>query len=511
MNDSMAVLTKPRDSSAPLLEVEGIEKSFPGVQALIDVDVTIAKGEIHGWIGENGAGKSTLIKTLAGVHRQDRGTIKVAGDYVSFSSPLDAQHAGLSFIFQELSVVDGLSVADNIMLGNELSRGPVVQVRESRELARTLLARIGFDHIEPGGLVARLSTAEKQAVMVARALKLDAQIIFMDESTAALDNEEVSRLFAVLRGLRDEGRSVVFVSHRLHEIKELADRVTIFKDGRHVATRGVSEIEIDEMVKLMVGRELAQSFPAKDRTREHVVLNAKALSTAKLRHLDLTVHSGEVVGIAGLVGAGRTEALRALFGLDQIETGQLTVKGKRVRWRHCRDAIAARIAFVPEDRRGQGIIALRSVEENLTLTWAGRFSGRAWRKSSSEVSRRFVTELRIKTPSIGQRIGLLSGGNQQKVVVARWLAVEPQILLLDEPTKGIDVGAKSEIYRLVDSLARHGLAVVLVSSELPELLGLCDRIVVMHEGRSVGELPGDCTEEDVIAMAMTPIGEKESQ
>ena len=499
------VLAKRNPSLTPLLEVEGIEKSFPGVRALIDVDVTIEKGEIHGWIGENGAGKSTLIKTLAGALHQDHGSIKVAGEEVEFSSPLDAQHAGLSFIFQELSVVDGLSVADNIMLGNELSRGPVVQRRETQDLAEKLLTRIGFEQIDPTRLVSRLSTAEKQAVMVARALKLDAQIIFMDETTAALDREEVERLFTVMRGLRDEGRSVVFVSHRLDEIKEIADRVTVFKDGRRVVTLDACEIDIGEMVRLMVGRELARAFPVKDRTRGDAVLEATALKSARLGHLDMTLHVGEVVGIAGLVGSGRTEVLRALFGLDQITGGELKMKGKRAHWRNCREAIAARIALVPEDRRGQGIVALRSVEENMTLTWAGRFSGRSWRKESGKFARNFVKDLRIKTPSIGQRIGLLSGGNQQKVVVARWLAVGPQVLLLDEPTKGIDVGAKSEIYRLIDSLARQGLAVALVSSELSELLGLCDRIVVMHERRSVGELAGDCTEEDVIGLAMAPV------
>ena len=312
-------------------------------------------------------------------------------------------------------------------------------------------------------------------------------------------------------GLRDEGRSVVFVSHRLDEIKEIADRVTVFKDGRRVVTRDACEIDTGEMVRLMVGRELARAFPVKDRTRGDAVLEATALKSARLGHLDMTLHFGEVVGIAGLVGSGRTEVLRALFGLDQITGGELKMKGKPAHWRNCREAIAARIALVPEDRRGQGIVALRSVEENMMLTWAGRFSGRSWRKESGKFARNFAKDLRIKTPSIGQRIGLLSGRNQQKVVVARWLAVGPQVLLLDEPTKGIDVGAKSEIYRLIDSLARQGLAVALVSSELSELLGLCDRIVVMHERRSVGELAGDCTEEDVIGMAMAPVKDNGNQ
>lgn len=486
----------------PVLEVRGLSKKYPGVLALNDVSVDVLPGEVHCWIGENGAGKSTLVKILAGATAPDSGEVAISGIVSDLSSPHVSQAKGLSFIFQELSVVNGLSVADNILLGNELARGPLVRTKASDERAAALLKRIGFGYLNPQIRVGRLTTAEKQAVMVARALNLNAQVIFMDETTASLDRDETQRLFAVIESLKAEGRSIVFVSHRLNEIKHLADRVTVFKDGCIVGTYAGSDLTTHDMVRLMVGRDIEHAFPTKDRAFGDVVIEARALATSRVRNVNLSVRRGQIIGVAGLVGSGRTELLRALFGMDSISTGEVLLDGVPVKFRSCRDAIRAGIGLVPEDRRGQGIMAMRSVEENIMLTWAMNGAPRSWRRDSAAIAEGFVKSLRIRTPSIAKQMGLLSGGNQQKGVVAKWLAVKPRVLLLDEPTKGIDVGAKAEMYQLIDALARDGMAVVVVSSDLPELLGLADHIAVMREGNFVGILDGDTTEEAIMRLAM---------
>jgi ABC-type sugar transport system ATPase subunit len=487
---------------SPVLAVRGMSKKYPGVLALNDVSVDVMPGEVHCWIGENGAGKSTLIKILAGATAPDTGEVAVGGTVSDLSSPHISQSKGLSFIFQELSVVNGLSVADNILLGNELATGPLVRTKASEERASALLTRIGFGYLNPQRRVGRLTTAEKQAVMVARALNLNAQVIFMDETTASLDRDETQRLFMVIESLKAEGRSIVFVSHRLNEIKRLADRVTVFKDGSVVGTYPGSALTTHDMVRLMVGRDIEHAFPTKDRAFGDVVIEARGVATSRVRDVNISVRRGQIIGVAGLVGSGRTEVLRALFGLDALTIGEVLLDGKPVRFRSCRDAIRAGIGLVPEDRRGQGIMAMRSVEENITLTWALSGATRSWRRQSAGIAREFVNSLRIRTPSISKQMGLLSGGNQQKGVVARWLAVKPRVLLLDEPTKGIDVGAKAEMYQLIDELAREGMAVVVVSSDLPELLGLADSIAVMREGRFAGLLEGDTTEEAIMRLAM---------
>jgi ribose transport system ATP-binding protein len=484
------------------LEVRSVSKRYPGVLALDDVSVDVRPGEVHCWIGENGAGKSTLIKVLAGATSPDAGEVAVRGVVSDLSSPHACQSLGLSFIFQELSVVDGLSVADNILLGNELARASMVRTKASDARAESLLKRIGFGHLKPQRRVGQLTTAEKQAVMVARALHVDAQVIFMDETTASLDRDETQRLFAVIESLKAEGRSIVFVTHRLTEVKRLADRITIFKDGRVVGTYAGDQLTTNDMVRLMVGRDIEHAFPNKDRTFGDVVMEARAVATAAVRDMSLEVRQGQIVGVAGLVGSGRTELLRALFGLDPVLSGDLLLEGIPVRFRSCRDAIRLGIGLVPEDRRGQGIMAMRSVEENITLTWAMNGASRAWRRESAALARSFVKSLRIRTPSITKNMGQLSGGNQQKGVVARWLAVKPRLLLLDEPTKGIDVGAKVEMYQLIDELARAGMAVVVVSSDLPELLGLADRVAIMREGRLAGIVDGDASEEAIMRIAM---------
>ena len=397
-------------------------------------------------------------------------------------------------------MVDGLSVADNIALGNEARRGPFIIADSTRADASQLMARIGFHDMDPGSRVGSLSVAEKQGVMIARALRLNSRVIVMDEATSALTGEEVGRLFSLIRQLKGEGNAVIFVSHRLRELAEIGDRVTVFKDGRRIDTVPAATPPA-KLVRLMVGRTVG-GFPHKDRSIGDVVLDAKHLSTDRLRDVNFQVSSGEIVGLAGLVGSGRTELLRALFGVDRLRTGTLELDGRPVRLRTAADAIKGGIALVPEDRRSQGIVGARSVGENLLMVWSMFNRRQQRRERPRDVAQRLRDELAIKTPTLDQRISLLSGGNQQKAVVGKWLAIEPRILLLDEPTKGIDVGAKMEVFKIVDRLARSGMGVVLVSSELPEILGMCDRICVMREGQIVGEFSSDVTEEDIIAAAM---------
>lgn len=490
----------------PILEVESISKSFPGVLALSGINVAIEPGEVHCWIGENGAGKSTLIKILAGGQTSDNGIIKIAGQVVNISSPHIAKELGLSFIFQELNVVNGLSVADNIFLGNELSNGPLVRKSLSEAKAREILERIGFGYLNPASKVGKLTTAEKQAVMVGRALSIEAKIIFMDETTATLDKDEVNRIFKVIQAIKAEGRSVVFISHRLHEIAAIADRISVFKDGCIVGTYLSKDLPVGAMVRLMVGRDIANIFPPKDRQFGETILQLSELATENVINVNLRISAGKIIGIAGLVGSGRTELLNAIFGLDQVIHGSIMYKDRPVNFRNCRDAIRLGIGMVPEDRRGQGIIALRSVEENISITWTIGKSRNNWRIKAKELAEEFVSSLGIRTPNTQKQIGLLSGGNQQKCIVARWLAVSPKILLLDEPTRGIDVGAKSEIYQIIDRLARNGMGVVIVSSDLIELLGLVDEIAVMREGNFMGILPPNPTEEEVMTLAMKNLG-----
>jgi ABC-type sugar transport system ATPase subunit len=507
MTNTSSTLDVPLAASEPLITISGISKRFPGVQALDDVSVDIRAGEVHCWIGENGAGKSTLIKVLAGIVAADSGTLTVEGRPVSIRTPNDALQLGMAFILQELTVVESLSVAENITLGHEARRGPFFNVPAARERAAKLMESIGFGHVDVKSRVGSLTIAEQQGVMIARALSLDARVIFMDEATAALDEAEVKRLFDVIHRLTTTGRSVVFVSHRLEEVLQLADQVTVFKDGRVAASVRNREISAKDLIRWMVGREIASAFPPKTRTPGDVVLEARRISTRSIQNVSLTARRGEIVGLGGLVGSGRSEVLRALYGLDAVQEGEILVDGRQVTLASIRRAMTSRIALVPEDRRSQGIIPKRSVEENTTISWTQRGRGRAWRRESKRIALRMIDELGVRTRGPQQSVATLSGGNQQKVLVGRCLALEPGILLLDEPTRGVDVGAKAEIYQLIDDLARRGMAVILVTSELPELLGLADRILVMREGRLVGELPGDAGEEEVIAVAM---GHRES-
>lgn len=489
-------------NSAPLLEVRGLSKSYPGVQALSDVDLNVRAGEVHCLIGENGAGKSTMVKIITGVVKPDAGTILIDGRPAEFASPTDSQKAGIACIFQELNVVGGLTIAENIVLGDEPRRAGLFDGKAARKMARRILDEIGFTRLDEARLCRGLSPAEKQAVMIARALRHNARIIIMDEPTSPLEEAEVRNLFDVIGRLKASGKVVIYVSHKMREIDELADRVTVFKDGTRVATLNRGEADAAELVRLMVGRQMSDMFPSRMHAKGDVVLEARGLTGPRLTGVDLTLHRGEVLGIAGLVGAGRTELLRALFGAESLTAGQIRVGDQSVALNSIAASIGAGMALVPEERRSQGIVPMLTVGDNIGLVWDQFPERRSSKEPRQSAIARVIASLRVRTPTAAQRIDKLSGGNQQKAVFGKWLLTRTEILLLDEPTRGIDVGAKREIYQIIADLTAEGLAVILVSSELPELLGLADRILVMNSGAVVGELPGDATEEQVVALSM---------
>jgi ribose transport system ATP-binding protein len=488
-------------NTAVRLEVERVSKAFPGVKALSGVSLRVMPGEVVSVVGENGAGKSTLMKILAGVHAPDSGVLRVSGEAVQFRSVRDAMDHGIALIHQELNLADNLEIGANIFLGREpLRRGLIDNAAINAEAFR-LLQRIGLN-VPPTALVRSLSTGQQQMVEIAKALSINARVLIMDEPTSSLSAGESERLFAVIRDLRAQGVSILYISHRLAEVQDLSDRVVVLRDGENAGELQRGEVSHESLVRLMVGREISRFFA---RTPHHpgaTVLEVRDLRTSVWpRHSNsFAVRSGEVVGIAGLVGAGRTELLRTLFGVDRPLSGEIRVGGSRVQLDSPADAIGAGMALVPEDRKQQGVLLDLSIRRNISLASVHRHARLGWlnrqveRLQSEEMSRR----LRIRAPNDLSRTGNLSGGNQQKVVLGKWLALRPRVLLLDEPTRGIDVGAKQEIYQLMDELAGQGLAVLFVSSELEEVIGMSDRVLVMHEGRITGELLREQLSEEAI-------------
>ena len=491
--------------SAPLLEVRQLRKSFPGVRALKGVSLTVARGEVLAVIGENGAGKSTLMKILAGVQRADSGEILIEGRAVEIRSVHEALAQGIALIHQELNLADNLDVAANIFLGREqLRAGLIDQARQHRE-ARAFLQAVGL-HVDPGVLVSTLAIGQQQLVEIAKALSVNARLLIMDEPTSSLSSHEADNLFKVIRNLRARGVSIVYISHRLGEVRALADRVSVLRDGGNAGDLGPAEIDHARMVKLMVGRDLSQFYPHQPHAVGETVLEVEGWRTrAHPRHpLSFRVGAGEIVGVAGLVGAGRTELLAALFGVLPAMGGVMRVAGRVVAPQSPREAIAAGLALVPEDRKKQGAILEMAVRENLSLAALRRDQRRGFlhRRREAELSAGMMDSMRIKAPHDRQIVQFLSGGNQQKVVLGKWLALRPRVLLLDEPTRGIDVGAKQEIYKLMEDLAHQGVAILFVSSEMEEILGMSDRALVMHEGRIAGELTrGALSEEAVMHLA----------
>ncbi len=508
MTTTTDAVTEPGAAANPpgTLEIRNVSKAFPNVQALGDVSLDIRPGEILAFMGENGAGKSTLLKIINGDYRPDSGTLTIDGQRLAFSSPREAHKAGVRVIYQEPEIIPGVGVAENIWAGELPRRMGLIDRRRLNEQVSRSLAQYGFQDILPTHLHGdELSSAQRQLVEIMRALKSGLRVLALDEPTSSLTDEEVERLFTLVRRLRDEGVAIIYVSHRIKEILRLCDRVAILRDGQLVAVRPAAGLTDAEIVRLMVGRELSDVFQRHRAGSDDEVLRVSELSSNWHQNVSFRINAGEVVGFAGLVGAGRTELAKVIFGELPKSKGRITLDGKDVAIHRPDDAIAKGIGFAPEDRKREGLVLIRSVLENASLAILPQLTRFHFVRQRLErsIASSFIERLRVRTPSLEQEVGKLSGGNQQKVVLARWLAAKPKLLILDEPTRGIDVGAKAEIYRLIDDLANQGLGIMLISSELPEILGLSDRIYVMQQGRITGELAGpDATEEKVLALAM---------
>lgn len=511
--DSQTRGRRTRDRLDTLLKLTGIVKCFGGVQALKGVSFELKAGEVHAIIGENGAGKSTLVKTITGAHRPDSGAIEIQGHPVFHQTPSLARSLGVAVIYQQPALFPDLTVAENISIGLEQT-GPWRRINWSARHRRAweLLGRVGAN-IPPETYVRQLTMPQQQLVEIARSLGTNARILILDEPTASLSDREVDHLFTVIRDLKKQGVGMIYISHRLEELPLIADRVTVLRDGMYVATRPMSEVERSELIRLMVGRELSAVFPKINVPIGEVLLETRNLSCADsgVSNVSLTVRAGEIMGLAGLVGAGRTEFARVLFGITPAEGGQIFLRGKPVKINKPADAVRLGIAHVPEDRRRHGVILDLPVSANTTLAILRKIASAGWLhfKKERRIARSFVDRFGIKAPSIASPVGNLSGGNQQKVALARWLATEPRVIILDEPTQGVDVGAKAEIHKLMGELAAKGMAILMISSELPEVLGMSDRIAVMHGGRIVRVLDrADATQEKVLELALGHTVEK---
>ncbi|MCT9934669.1 sugar ABC transporter ATP-binding protein [Planotetraspora sp. A-T 1434] len=484
-----------------MLEVQNIVKHFPGVRALDGVDLDVRAGEVHCLLGQNGAGKSTLIKILSGAHQPDSGTISLDGEPVRLATPTAAMRAGIATIYQELDLVEGLSVAENVFLGHEPSRFGFSRRAETRRETSHLLARLGHPEISPGAEVGTLPPAAKQIVSMARALSHDARLIVMDEPSATLAHDEVANLFRIIRDLAGEGVSVVYISHRLEEIREIGDRVTVLKDGRAVASGlPAGDTPTREIVSLMTGRSIEHVFPDRSGAEPgDVVLRVADLTIpGVVDHVSFTVRAGEIVGLAGLVGSGRSEILEAVYGARRA-SGTVEVGGRPVRGGP-HGAVRLGLGLAPEERKAQALLLDQSVAVNITLATLGRHARLGWidRAAERAAARRLIDSLDVRPADPDRPIRTLSGGNQQKAVLARWLAEDRTVLLLDEPTRGVDVGARAELYTLIHQLAGRGIAILLVSSEVPEVLGLADRVLVIRDGRIIHEAPAESLDEHAV-------------
>jgi rhamnose transport system ATP-binding protein len=490
----------------PLLVLDKATKSFGAVRALEDGSITLYPGEAHALLGENGAGKSTLVKILAGVHQPDSGTLEIDGAPMTLLGPAASRAAGVSIIYQEPTLFPDLSVAENIFMGRQpLGGGRVIDRGLMRTDAQAVFTRLGVE-VDPARPARGLSVADQQIVEIAKAISFNARVIVMDEPTAALTSVEVDRLFDVVRALRADGAAVLFISHRLEEVFAICQRVTIMRDGRFVSTAPIEDVTIDSIIYSMVGRDLDALFPKTVTAPGDAVLAVNGLTRRGVfDDVSFTVRKGEIVALAGLVGAGRSEVARAVFGIDRRDEGTVTVNGRVLRNGAPRDAMAAGLAFVPEDRRQQGLVMELAIDHNVALASLGRLSrfGLIRRSRERDLATTWGTTLQLKFGRMKNTVSTLSGGNQQKVVLAKWLARRPSVLIIDEPTRGIDVGTKAEVHRLLDELVADGVAVLMISSELPEVLGMADRVLVVREGRLVAELSRAEADEATIMRAAT--------
>lgn len=485
-----------------ILTLKNITKEFPGVKALDDVTINIERGTIHGLVGENGAGKSTLIKVLAGIYQPNKGEIILDGKPCRFNSPIEARRAGISVVHQEIKLAEPLSVAENMFLGNIQLKNGLVDWKGMRRRAREIVEDLGMD-IDINAQVSSLTVAKKQIVEIMHAINNNSRILIMDEPSAVLTDRELEVMFRIVKQLRDKGITIIYISHRLDEIFGLCSNVSVLRDGCHIDTIPVASVDRQGLINMMVGREMGQEYPKEVGNVGGTILEVKNLSRGILQDISFEVKSGEVFGISGLVGAGRTELARAILGIDKPESGEVYVRGKKVHYRTFADAIRDGLGLIPEDRKLQGLVQIMSVKRNTTLVNMKRVLRAGVISSSLEekLSKEYADKLHVVTPSMETEVQYLSGGNQQKVVIAKWLFQNSEILFLDEPTRGIDVGAKAEIYRLINRMAKEGKTIIMISSEMPELLGMCDRIMVMHEGHKMGELnAAEATQEKIMAL-----------
>ena len=487
------------------LTMTGISKSFGPVKVLEGIDFAVAGGEIHALMGENGAGKSTLIKILSGAYSADAGNIVMDGKEVSIRSTRDAEALGIATIHQELNLIPQLSVMDNLFLGREPNRFGLIQSQRMRALAASWLSKVGAANIDPQREAGRLSVGQQQLVEIAKAVSQDARLLIMDEPTASLDDREIGTLFEIMASLKAQGVALVYVSHRMEEIFKICDKISVLRDGHFVGERVVARTDFVEVVKMMVGRELRERFPSRAAQMGGARLAVKDLADGHVSGIDFEVRAGEVLGVAGLMGSGRSRILNALFGVNRLTSGRVTLDGKVLSIANPSDAIHAGIGFVTEDRKALGLVLELSVRENITLVHLDEYShaGLVDRRAEDAAVKELIADLHIRTRDAELEVKSLSGGNQQKVVFAKWLAKPPKALLLDEPTRGVDVGGKAEIYRIINRLAEAGTAVVMVSSELPEVLAMSDRILVMRDGRQAAILEAKNTSQEAIIAAAT--------
>ena len=489
-----------------ILRMRRIRKAFPGVLALDDVDFELRRGEVHILLGENGAGKSTLVKILSGAYQKTGGEIVLFGDAVEIESPKHAQELGIGIIYQELNLIPSLTAAENIFLGREMTNSlGLIDTNTLLSSARALLADLGL-RIDCDIPIKNFGIAQRQMIEVAKALSLNAKILIMDEPTSALSEAEIRQLFETIIRLKAKGVSIIYISHRLEEIFEIGDRVTVLRDGKWIGTKSIGETSKSELVRMMVNRELKEQYP-RQRTKigEEVLRVEKLNRRGTLRDISFSLHRGEILGISGLLGSGRTELARALFGADRIDSGEIYIKGERQKITSPRAAINLSMGFLTEDRKSQGLVLTLSVKENITLSSLHSFCklGIINIKREEQEAASYMRNLRIKTPGLEQKALYLSGGNQQKVVLAKWLCSKAEIFIFDEPTRGIDVGSKVEIYQLMNQLTAEGVAIIMISSELPEILGMSDRILVMHQNEIAGELPAEkATQEQIMRYAL---------
>ncbi|WP_425509512.1 sugar ABC transporter ATP-binding protein [Virgibacillus ihumii] len=473
--------------SQPFIEMEGIDKSFSGNQVLKNVNFTVHKGEVHALMGENGAGKSTLIKILTGIHKRDQGVVKLNGKEVHFTHPKQAEEKGITIIHQELNIIPHLTVMENMFLGKDITYGKsgVLNTKEMRKQCLANLDKLGVTNINPNDTAGDLSVGKQQMIEIAKALSANAELIVMDEPTAALTDHEIESLFNIVNSLRERGVSIIYISHRMEEIFHICDRITVLRDGQYIGTESIGDTSFEQIVKMMVGRELGQRFPEKLNTPGDAVLEIKDFQRKGLfSNVSFSVKKGEILGVAGLMGAGRSEIMETIFGYAKKTKGSVLLNGKKVSIKHPSDAIKAGIGFITEDRKAKGLIVDFSIRDNISLPNMNEVSrnGVISSKKEQDLITRLVSRLNVKTTGSSQQAKSLSGGNQQKVVIAKWLGIAPKVLILDEPTRGVDIGAKKEIYSIMNELAQNGVAIIMVSSELPEVLGVSDRIMVIREG-----------------------------